>query len=140
MFNINPVIDEKRACNMNTIVLAFIGDAVFTLYVREKLALASDKKVSDLHKETASIIRAGSQADLFDELSPKLTETELNIFKRARNSKKGTKAKSATVGEYNKSTGFEAVVGYLYITGQSERLDLLLDGVCATTENYKGNE
>ncbi len=111
---------------MNGIVLAFIGDAVYSLYVREKMAFTCDAKAGELNRMTAEKVKAAAQADLLEKLLPEFTEEELAVYKRARNSKKGTKAKSSTVAQYNMSTGFEAVIGYLYITGATERLNELL--------------
>ena len=72
-------------------------------------------------------MRATAQAEFFKEIETLLTEEELSVFKRARNAKKTTRAKSASVAEYNVSTGFEAVLGYLYMTGETERLNYLLN-------------
>ncbi len=127
MFRFEDKLSKERAANMNGVVLAFIGDAVYSLYVREKLAFSSDAKAGELNRMTAERVCAGAQADLARKLLPLFTEEERAVFMRARNSKKGTKAKHSTVAEYNMSTGFEAVVGYLYVTGGHERLAELLD-------------
>lgn len=132
MFNLDATVEKNKAKHMNPVVLAYIGDAVYSLYTREKLTFYSDLKVNDLHKLASSEVRASSQAEFADILMPILTEEETDIFRRARNAKKTTKAKNATVAEYNKSTGFEALLGYLYITGEHERLNYLL--------NYKNTE
>lgn len=107
---------------MNPVVLAFVGDAVYTLFVRTAAATQSDGKANALNKKSASEVSAVSQAKKIDALLTILTEEELGVFKRARNAKKTTRAKHASVSQYNKSTGFEALVGYLYLTGQEERL------------------
>ena len=112
---------------LSSIVLAFVGDAVYSLFVRERLAFENDSKTGELNKLSSQIVCAKSQARRIDELMPILTEEEVAIFKRARNTKKGAKAKNASVVEYNKSTGFEAVIGFLYITGEYERLNYLLN-------------
>jgi ribonuclease-3 family protein len=91
------------------------------------LAFGSDAKAGALNKLSAKTVSAKAQAELIEKLLPIFTEEELAVFKRARNSKKATKAKNATVSEYNASTGFEAVIGYLYITGDYERLNYLLN-------------
>lgn len=127
MFNLEETVPKSTAKYMNPIVLAYIGDAVYTLYVREKMAFYGDLKVSILHKKVNEEVRAVAQADFAEELLPVLTEEEQDIYRRARNTKKGTKAKSATVAEYNMSTGLEALFGYLYITGEHERLNYLLN-------------
>jgi ribonuclease-3 family protein len=122
----SKTVTEKQARLMNPVVLAFVGDAVYTLFTRTKAAVGSDKKANELNRESAKTVSAIAQAKRVDELLSVLTEEELSIFKRARNAKKSTRAKNASVSQYHKSTGFEAVLGYLYLTGQNERLSLLL--------------
>lgn len=127
MFNINEQIPIQKAKYMSPIVLAFIGDAVYSLYVREKLAFNTDFKSGILNVKSSEIVRASAQAQFIDAIYPILTEEEVDVYRRARNTKKGTRAKNSTVAEYNKSTGFEALVGFLYITGQTDRLNVLLN-------------
>lgn len=126
-FYLGDKLPKEKAANMNAVVLAFVGDAVYSLYVREKLAFSSDAKAGELNRLATAEVKAAAQAAFIAELIPRLTEEELAIYKRARNSKKGTKSKSSSVQEYNMSTGFEAVVGYLYVTGETERLNELLN-------------
>lgn len=120
-------MDKNKANNVSPIVLAFVGDAVYSLFVREKLTFETDYKAGELQKLSAKEVNAGAQAELVKEILPLLTEEEIGIFKRARNTKKGTKAKNASVADYNASTGFEALLGYLYLTGQNERLNFILN-------------
>jgi ribonuclease-3 family protein len=127
VFNFGEVVDSNRAKNFNPIVLAFIGDAVYSLFIREKLAFQSDKKVGELNKLATQSVKATSQAEFLQEIMPLLNEEEIAIYKRARNAKKTTRAKSASVAEYNSSTGFEAILGYLYIIGNLDRLNFLLN-------------
>ncbi len=126
-FNLGDKLTKEKAANMNAVVLAFIGDAVYSLYVREKLAFSSDAKAGELNRLATKEVRATAQAAFIAEMLPALTEEELAIYKRARNSKKSTKSKSSSVQEYNMSTGFEAVLGYLYVTGDTQRLNELLN-------------
>ena len=127
MFKLEDKLSKNQARQLSPITLAFVGDAVYTLYVREKIVFFKDLKGSDLNRKTSLIVKATAQSKFIDKIMPLLTEEEVDIFKRARNSKKNTRAKSASVVEYNKSTGFEALVGYLYITGEIERLNFLLN-------------
>ncbi len=120
-------MDKNKANNVSPIVLAFVGDAVYSLFVREKLTFETDYKAGELQKLSANEVNAVAQAELVKEILPMLTEEEIGIFKRARNTKKGTKAKNASVADYNASTGFEALLGYLYLTGQNERLNFILN-------------
>lgn len=112
---------------INPVVLAYVGDGVQTLFVRKKLALTHDLKSSELNKIEAKSVCAGAQARAARKLTEVFTEDELAIFKRARNSKKGSRAKNSTLGDYSKSTGLEAVIGYLYLSGLTERLNEILN-------------
>lgn len=127
MFHLGEKMDKTRANNISPVVLAFVGDAVYSLFVRERLTFNSDKKAGELNILAVKEVRATAQAEFFKEIETLLTEEELLVFKRARNAKKTTRAKSASVAEYNVSTGFEAVLGYLYMTGETERLNYLLN-------------
>ena len=126
MVNFNEVMEEEKARRLNPVVLAFIGDVAYSLYIREKLVFASDYKTGTLQKLSSASVSAKGQAALLKNIEAKFTDTEREIFLRGRNAKKPTKSKNATVAEYNLSTGFEAVVGYLYLTGAYARLDDLL--------------
>ncbi len=127
MFHLGEKMDKSKANNLNPIVLAFVGDAVYSLFVREKLTFFSDCKTGELNKLSVKEVKATAQAEFFQEISVLLSDDELSIFKRARNAKKTTRAKSASIAEYNTSTGFEAVLGYLYLTGELDRLNYLLN-------------
>ncbi|MBQ8426940.1 MAG: Mini-ribonuclease 3 [Clostridia bacterium] len=120
-------MDKIKANNLNPVVLAFVGDAVYSLFVREQLTFLTDCKTGELNKLATKKVNAVAQAELVNKIIPLLTEEELSVFKRARNAKKPTKAKHASVSQYNLATGFEAVIGYLYILGEMERLNYLLN-------------
>jgi len=120
-------MDKKRANNLNPIVLAFVGDAVYSLFVRERLTFSTDLKTGELNKLAIAEVNATAQSEFIKSILPMLTEEELAVFKRARNAKKPTKAKHATISEYNNATGLEAVLGYLYLVGETERLNYLLN-------------
>ncbi|HBF86451.1 MAG TPA: hypothetical protein DDW54_02090 [Clostridiales bacterium] len=120
-------VSKEKAKNLSVLVLAFVGDAVYTLSVREKLSENGDFKAGELNKKSADIVCARAQAEKSDRLLSLFTEEEAEIFRRGRNAKKGTRAKHATVSEYNASTGFEAVLGSLYLTGQYERLEYIVN-------------
>ena len=126
MFNLGDKIDKEKAKNMNSLVLAFVGDAVYSLFVREKLVFYSDYKTGELNKLATSEVKATAQAEFIRNILPLLNEDEIAVYKRGRNAKKSTRSKSASVFEYNLSTGFEAVIGYLYIIGEIDRLNFLL--------------
>lgn len=122
MFEISTPIPKERAALMNPVVLAFVGDAVYTLLVRTELATTSASKAGELNKKAAQIVSAHGQSGALERVLPLLTEEEEAVYRRGRNAKKTTKSKNATVGEYVRSTGFEALLGYLYLTGQRERM------------------
>lgn len=135
MFDISQKITTTQANLMNPVVLAYLGDAVHSLYVREKLAFSSDAKSGVLNKKEALIVCAPAQAKAVSLILPLLTKEEESIYRRAKNSKKPSKAKNSTPADYSKSTGFEAVIGYLYITGQIQRVNELLAKVYEEGEN-----
>lgn len=128
MFGLFTTVSEREAKNLSPVTLAFVGDAVYSLYVREKYVLTSDFSTGKLQKLTSEEVSAHGQNILLEQISEKFTEDEAAIFKRGRNAKKPTHSKSASIAEYNNSTGFEAVLGYLYLTGQYIRIDELLSG------------
>lgn len=122
MFEIKEPLEKERAALMNPVVLAFVGDAAYTLLVRTELATTSASKAGELNKRAAQIVSAHGQSGALERMLPLLTEEEEAVYRRGRNAKKATKSKNATVGEYVRSTGFEALLGYLYLTGQTERI------------------
>lgn len=118
----NAPISESEARQMNPLVLAFVGDSVHHLAVRTRLACNSDAKSGELHKLATSEVKATAQANMFGRIEGMLGEDEMAIYKRARNSKVHTMAKHATCMEYKCASGFEALIGYLYLTGKHDRL------------------
>ncbi len=120
-------ISRERANAMNPVVLAFIGDAVYSLFVREKISFENDFKSGKLNEMAAKIVQATAQAKLIDAVLPYLSEEEADIYRRGRNAKKPSHAKNAKISDYNKSTGLEAVLGYLYVTGNDDRLNFILN-------------
>ena len=127
MFSLFSTVSEQKARNLSPVTLAFVGDAVYSLYIREKLVLSTDLGTNELQKLTSAEVSAHGQSELLERIQPLFTEEEDDIFRRGRNAKKSTKSKNASVLEYNRSTGFEAVLGYLYLTGQYQRISQLLE-------------
>lgn len=121
----------EQARGLNPLVLAYIGDSVYELYIREHLLFkGKDKKAHKLHVEAISYVKAQGQSDIIKKIEEKLTDEELEIFKRGRNAKSKTSPKNADIIDYRMATGFEALIGYLYLTGRKERLmELLRFGV-----------
>ena len=120
-------IDKNKVKQMNPLVLAFVGDGVETLHVRTRVALTSGEKANALHRKTAGEINAHAQSEQAEKVLPYLTEEEKEIFLRARNSKSRHHAKNYSVTDYRRASGLEAVIGYLYLTGENERLEELFD-------------
>lgn len=108
------------------LTLAFIGDGVYELFVRTQIVKNTNAPANQLHKRCVHYVRAQGQCISMDALLPHLTEQEIDAFKRGRNAKINTKAKNAGLAEYKKATGFEALIGYLYVTKQTERLEFLM--------------
>ncbi len=125
--NLFSTISKQQAKNLSPVTLAFVGDAVYSLYVRERLVLSTGFSTGTLQKLTSSEVSAHGQSELLAKLQPLFTEEEDDIFRRGRNAKKATRSKNASVAEYNRSTGFEAVLGYLYLTGQYQRISELIE-------------
>lgn len=128
MFDMFTRISSERAKQLSPVTLAFVGDAVYSLYIREREVLKCDDKPSVLQKHTSAAVSAKGQSALLFKIESMFTEEEEDIFHRGRNAKKSTKSKNASVVDYNRSTGFEAVLGYLYLTGQYDRIAQLIEG------------
>ena len=119
-------LSRLEARQFNPVVLAFLGDAVYSLYVRNRLVTSGEGKPSEFQRAAANLVSARGQSAFLDRVLPLLREEESDIFRRGKNAKKATKSKSASSLEYNRSTGLEAVLGYLYLTGNEARIRELL--------------
>lgn len=119
-------MQKQEVLKIHPVTLAFVGDAVYSLYVREKLVKAGEDKPGVYQKAASAAVSARGQNELLKKIEPLFTEEEAEVFRRARNSRKSSKAKNATAAEYNRSTGFEAVVGYLYLTENFPRIEEIL--------------
>lgn len=128
VFDLFSKISAESARQISPVTLAFVGDAVYTLYVREREVLRCEGKLSDLQKRSTAAVSAKGQSDLLLKIEGMFTPEEEEIYHRGRNAKKSTKSKNASVADYNRSTGFEAVLGYLYVTGQYARIAQLAEG------------
>ncbi len=124
-------IEEKEALLMNPLQLAYMGDSVWELIVRERLVIQR-KNVHHMHLECVQSVNAAAQAALLKILSPHLTDTEKSVVQRGRNAHtKHPAPKNQDRADYAESTGFEALIGYLYISGNMERLTGLLTYIFA---------
>lgn len=119
-------LQEVDICSYSPLVLAYIGDAVYELMIRTKVINHGSMQVNKMHKKSAGLVKAGTQAELIRVMEEELTEEERAVFKRGRNAKSITMAKHATMIDYRMATGFEALVGFLYLTRRYERLVTLI--------------
>ena len=121
------------------LTLAYIGDAVYDLIFRTVVVEQGNAPANKLHNKTVIYVKAPAQARLADAVLERLTPQEEAVYKRGRNAKPYTMAKNATMGEYKKATGLEALVGYLYLTDQMERaLELIRLGLADLEAEEKG--
>lgn len=104
------------------LALAYIGDGIYELVIRSLLMGKGNAQAAKLHKRASALVNAGAQAAMTERIKEQLTEDELHVFKRGRNANSATMAKHASVSEYRRATGFEALMGYLYLEGRTERL------------------
>ncbi|MBT9139971.1 MAG: Mini-ribonuclease 3 [Dehalococcoidia bacterium] len=119
--------------NLPPLLLAYVGDAVFELYVRQKLINDKVLPINRLHKKATEIVRAGGQDAILRQIELHLTEEEADIVRRGRNTK-GRVPKNADMATYRRATGFEALLGWLYLNGSQERLSQLFALVKAGEE------
>jgi ribonuclease-3 family protein len=116
----------KDPMAMPALVLAYVGDAVFELYVRLYLLDGCQKKVRLLHNQAAALVNAGAQAAYYRKLEPVMTSQEREVARRGRNVKAHKAPKNARMLDYRLSTGFEALIGFLFLSGQKSRLRELI--------------
>ncbi|WP_368489111.1 Mini-ribonuclease 3 [Clostridium sp. BJN0013] len=129
--------DKIDIRQLNPLTLAFVGDAVYDVLVRTYLVNKfQNMSVHNLHVRAIKFVKAHSQSEIIKRLEKQLSEEELYFFKRGRNAKSGTVPKNADIQEYRFATGFETLVGFLYLTGEFDRLNYLFEFII--TLNNKG--
>ena len=119
-------LKEVEAREYSPLALAYLGDAVYELAIRTFIMNHGNTQVNKMHKKTAGLVKAEAQANFYKVLEEELTEEEKAVYRRGRNAKSVTMAKHATMKDYRMATGFEALMGYLYLTEQMERMAELL--------------
>lgn len=119
-------LTARDAGEYSPLALAYLGDAVYELAIRTLVMNRGNVQVNKMHKRTASLVKAEAQAHFYLLLEPELTEQEKSVYRRGRNAKSFTMAKNATMKDYRMATGFEALMGYLYLTEQFDRMAELL--------------
>ena len=122
-FNLHTSRDQLLG--MSSLGLAHLGDSVFEVMVRSWICLSGKAKVKDLHRATVKYVAAPAQAARMERILPILTEEEHDVFRRGRNTAPHSVPKAASRGEYQTATGFEALFGWLYLQGRTDRLNEL---------------
>ena len=120
---------DIKADTLSPLTLAFTGDAVFSLFIREMLVVDANRPVGELHRLSVQSVKASAQAEAMRKIMPLLTEKETEVFKRGRNAHTSHTPKNQSGCDYHYATGFEALIGYLYLKDEEERLKLLLNEV-----------
>ena len=129
LFNIikqNMELGEINITDYSPLTLAYIGDGIYEIVVRTVIVDEANRQVNKIHKAASNLVKAETQAKMIHLIMDDLTEEEVRIYKRGRNAKAVTRAKNASMSDYRTATGFEALMGWLYLTGQSERMMQLI--------------
>ena len=122
------MLTNKKPSQFSPLALAYIGDGVYELFVRTKVIEEHENMPANkLHKKTVQYVKAHAQADSIDAMLPHHTEDETAVYKRGRNAKSNTTPKNADMADYRKATDFEALIGFLYLSGENERLHELMN-------------
>ena len=120
------MLEERDPNGYSPLVLAYLGDAVYELVIRTRVVNRGNTQVNKMHRMTAGLVKAEAQAKMYMLLEEELTEEEQAVYRRGRNAKSATMAKHATMRDYRMATGFEALMGWLYLNGRLERLTELV--------------
>ena len=121
--------EQVNAYQYSPLALAYMGDSILDLLVKKYFVTHSNMQPHKYHVEVSKIVKAVNQADYIDRIMEELSEDELDVYKRGRNTNTHSKAKNATMGQYRKATGLEALYGYLYLKGDMERLQYFVNGM-----------
>lgn len=128
------IAENLNPANFSPLVLAYIGDAIYEVFVRTIVLSEGNAPVNRLHVKSISYVKAKAQADTLKELNEKLTPDEQNIVRRGRNAKSGTVPKNADLIEYKYATGFETLIGYLYLKKDFDRLLFIMKTAIANVK------
>lgn len=118
----NMELEEINIIDYSPLTLAYIGDGIYEVIIRTVIVDEANRQVNKIHKAASNLVKAETQAKMIHFIMDDLTEEEVKIYKRGRNAKAVTRAKNASMSDYRTATGFEALMGWLYLTGQSERM------------------
>ncbi len=115
---------------VSPLVLAYIGDGFYEIIIRTKIVLGRQSQVNKMHKQSASLVNASAQADMIEKIKGLLSEEELKVYKRGRNANSHSVARNSSIRDYRAATGFEALMGYLYLKNEISRaIDLVKIGL-----------
>ena len=120
-------IEEQDIKSYSPLTLAYIGDGIFDLVIRSIVVGKGNTSAHQLHRQTSKVVKAASQSAMIEKILPYLTKEEEAVYKRGRNAKSGTMAKNATMVDYRRATGFEALMGYLYLQNDFPRIIELVE-------------
>ena len=119
-------LTEKELRGYSSLGLAYIGDCIYELFVRTMVVTKGNDKANHYHQKTISYVNAAAQTAMMEKIKPLLTDEERAVFRRGKNAKSPSPAKNESSHDYHIATGFEALMGYLYLSGQMERLEELI--------------
>ena len=121
----NIAVSHNKTDEISPLTLAFVGDGVYDLLVREYLVCKANRPVGELNKIKVSLVNCKSQADFAKQIMPHLTEKETSIYKRGRNAAPKCTPKNGSVADYHSATGLECLFGYLHLNGETSRINEL---------------
>ena len=130
-------IQQQDIRTYSPLTLAYIGDGVYELVIRSIVVGKGNTRANLLHKRTSGLVKAKTQSELIEALLPELTEEERSVYKRGRNAHSPTMAKNASMSDYRRATGFEALMGHLYLKNEFARMVELVELGLARTKKWK---
>ena len=135
MYGFFPEMPVQDVNKISMLGLAHVGDAVYELLYRSKLCTDGHTAVAEMHRMTVAFVRAEAQAEAAAKLLPVLTQDETSVYKRGRNAKVNSVPHNADIGQYHAATGLEALFGWLYLLGRTERINELFNIITGGTDN-----
>ena len=135
MYGFFPEMPVQDVNKISMLGLAHVGDAVYELLYRSKLCTDGHTAVAEMHRMTVAFVRAEAQAEAAAKLLPVLTQDETSVFKRGRNAKVNSVPHNADIGQYHAATGLEALFGWLYLLGRTERINELFNIIIGGTDD-----
>ncbi|MCD8027005.1 MAG: ribonuclease III [Clostridiales bacterium] len=136
----NTAISHNKTDEISPLTLAFVGDGVYDLLVREFLVNRANRPVGELNRQKVKLVNCKSQAEFAKSILPKLSEKEASVYKRGRNAAPKCTPKNASVADYHSATGLESLFGYLYLNGEDERVKELFDAIIHIVFNLDGDK